>query len=157
MSTYITRRLLVMIPTLFGVTIVSFIVMQLAPGDPLLNQLGPGGMAGETGQTPEAYRIQKQDLKLDKPLLLNFNYFRDYSDEIRLAAHYMSRTTDEVVAELAELSQRPDDPENAARLRFLRSLGIAEFQAQLDDPEQRPRLAEAIRGPQDEGPARGGL
>jgi peptide/nickel transport system permease protein len=155
--TYITRRLLVMIPTLFGVTIVSFIVMQLAPGDPLLNQLGPGGMAGETGQTPEAYRIQKQDLKLDKPLVLNFNYFRDYSDEIRLAARYMSRTTDEVVAELADLSERPDDPENAARLRFLRSLGIDEFQARLDDPEQRPRLAEAIRGPQDEGPARGGF
>jgi len=154
--TYIIRRLLVMIPTLFGVTIVSFMVMQLAPGDPLLNQLGPGGMAGETGQTPEAYRIQKQDLKLDKPLVLNFNYFRDWSDDIRLAAHYMSRTAEEVVAELADLSEHPRDPENAARLRFLRSLEIEEFQARLDDPEQHARLAEAIRGPQDEGPARGG-
>ena len=146
-----------MLPTLFGVTIVSFIVMQLAPGDPLLNQLGPGGMAGESGQTPEAYRIQKQDLKLDKPLMLNFNYFRDYSREVRLAAHYMSLTKEEVTAELAELAEDPDAPENAARLRFLRSLDIQEFEERFEDPQQHARLAEAIRGPEDEGPSRGGF
>ena len=45
MWTYIIRRLFLMIPTLFGVTVVSFIIMKLAPGDPLLSQLGSGGAA----------------------------------------------------------------------------------------------------------------
>ena len=32
---YITRRLLFLIPTLFGITVVTFIVVNLAPGDPV--------------------------------------------------------------------------------------------------------------------------
>ena len=75
-----------MIPTLVGVTIVSFCIMQLAPGDPLLSQLGAQGSTGESSQTREAYLIQKRDLKLDKPLLLNFRGFRDYREVMRNAA-----------------------------------------------------------------------
>ncbi len=100
MSAYILRRLLIMVPTLWGVTIVSFCIMQLAPGDPLLAKAG-GGAAGRTAQTREAYLIQKRDLKLDKPLLLNFNFFRDYTQPVRLAAYYMARTDAEIAAELA--------------------------------------------------------
>ena len=43
MWTYILRRLILVIPTLFGVTVVSFCIMQMAPGDPQLAQLGVGG------------------------------------------------------------------------------------------------------------------
>ena len=46
MLTYILRRLVIMVPTLFGVTLVSFWIMQLAPGDPLMDQLS-GGSAGQ--------------------------------------------------------------------------------------------------------------
>src|SRR6201986_1939198 len=35
MSSYIARRLLLMIPTLFGILFVSFIVVQFAPGGPV--------------------------------------------------------------------------------------------------------------------------
>ncbi len=35
MSSYIIRRLLQAIPTIFGVTLVSFLLMQAAPGDPV--------------------------------------------------------------------------------------------------------------------------
>src|SRR5437870_4892515 len=35
MSTYIVRRLLLMIPTLLGILFVSFIVVQFAPGGPV--------------------------------------------------------------------------------------------------------------------------
>jgi len=34
MLTYITKRLLLAIPTLFGITVVTFVVINLAPGDP---------------------------------------------------------------------------------------------------------------------------
>ena len=135
-----------MIPTLFGVTIISFCIMQLAPGDPLLNQLGVTGLSGESSQTREAYLIQKRDLKLDKPLVLNFNYFRDYSERVRHAAHYLGSTDAQIAAELADLAKRPDDPDHTARLKFLRSLGIEDFQGRLADPEQHARLVEAVRG-----------
>ena len=84
MGSYLIRRLLIMIPTLFGITIVSFCVMQLAPGDPVLNQLNSGN-AGQSGETPEAYLQRKRDLHLDKPLVLNFNSFRDFSLPLRCA------------------------------------------------------------------------
>jgi microcin C transport system permease protein len=35
MTAYITRRLLLMIPTLFGILLVSFVVVQFAPGGPV--------------------------------------------------------------------------------------------------------------------------
>src|SRR5262249_50299760 len=35
MSAYIVRRLLLMIPTLFGILLVSFVVVQFAPGGPV--------------------------------------------------------------------------------------------------------------------------
>ncbi len=76
--TYILRRLLLMIPTLFGVTLVSFCIMQLAPGDPLLANPGGSGAASSSSQH-EAYLLQKRELKLDKPLLLNFRYYHDYT------------------------------------------------------------------------------
>ena len=143
MWTYILRRLLVMIPTLVGVTIVSFCIMQLAPGDPLLAQAGPGGMAGQSLQTREAYLIQKRDLKLDKPLLINLRGFRDYSATARGIAYFFSLSRDELRAALSELAGG-DDPQTVERRAFLRRLGIDQFDARLADPQQYPRLAEAI-------------
>jgi ABC-type dipeptide/oligopeptide/nickel transport system permease component len=144
--TYIIRRLFVMLPTLFGVTIVSFVIMQLAPGDPLRNQLSPSGMAGQSGQNREAYLIQKRDLKLDKPLVLNFNYFRDFRDEMQVIAHYLGAEESQVAAELPELAAHPEEPTNAARLQFLRRLGIDAFDERLADPQRHPELAKAIQG-----------
>ena len=41
MGTYIIRRILIAIPVLIGITIVSFVALSLAPGDPLLARLAP--------------------------------------------------------------------------------------------------------------------
>jgi len=143
--TYILRRLLLMIPTLFGVTIVSFCIMQLAPGDPLLNQLGSGGMAGQSSQTREAFLLQKRDLHLDKPLVLNLHYFRDYRQPVNIAAWFLSRSDAQLQAELAELAQDPKDPAQRQRLHFLRKLEIPDFARRLADPQQRASLAAAAR------------
>ena len=135
-----------MIPTLFGVTVISFCIMQLAPGDPLLSQLGSQGAAGESSQTREAYLIQKRDLNLDKPLILNFRNFHDYRPDLTIAAYYRSLTEEQVVEDLARLSADPSGPEHAARLRFLRALDIEEFDERLHNPAKHARLAAAIRG-----------
>ncbi len=135
-----------MIPTLFGVTIVSFIIMQLAPGDPLSAQLGASGAAGQSGQTRESYLVMKRDLKLDKPVVLNFNFFRDFSEQAQIVAHYRGMTVDEIVAELPQLLADRTKPEFAARLRFLESLNIPDFERWLKTPETYDRLATAIGG-----------
>lgn len=49
MTTYLLRRLLLIIPTLLGVTIVAFVIMQMAPGDPLL---GGGDAQGGDKSAP---------------------------------------------------------------------------------------------------------
>lgn len=161
-----------MVPTLFGITIVAFVIMQVAPGDPLLDQLG-GGAASAEGQTRESYLIQKRDLKLDKPLLLNFNYFRGFSSTVRNAAYLASLTKEELLTELERLGRRgeieahetarqeigqapPLTAEDSNRLRFLRNLGIRKFDQWMvgkglkwadwkqDKVENRRRLAEAV-------------
>ena len=138
-----------MIPTLFGVTVVAFLVMQMAPGDPQLNQLGPTGTTGKSSETRDAYLIRKRDLKLDKPLILNFNYFRDYSTKVPLAAYFKGLSEDKLIELLPELARAAVAPAEAdaelvARLEFLRSLGIDSFNKRLEDAAQHKRLAKAI-------------
>lgn len=41
MGKYVIKRLLQSIPVIFGITILSFAIMQLAPGDPLANFIDP--------------------------------------------------------------------------------------------------------------------
>ena len=144
MLSYIVRRLILIVPTLFGVTVVSFCIMQLAPGDPLLMQLGATGLAGQGTQTREAYLIQKRDLKLDRPLIINLRYFRDYSDSVRQAAHFLISGEAEITKELESLAAAPNDPDHRAALRFLRSLGIPRFRQRFANPAEHPRLAKAI-------------
>lgn len=141
MWTYLIRRLLVMIPTLFGVTIVSFGIMQFAPGDPLLNQLGPGGNAGQSGQTREAFLIQKRDLKLNLPVLLNFNYFRNFNTPVEQAAYFKSLNMEQLTGELEQLAQLPQGSKDP-RLKFLRDVGVEELEQRLN-----PRIPDDAENP----------
>ncbi|MGE0798536.1 MAG: microcin ABC transporter permease, partial [Lautropia sp.] len=50
MTSYIIKRLLLMVPTLFGILLVSFAVIQFVPGGPvdqLVRELRGRGQAGE--------------------------------------------------------------------------------------------------------------
>jgi ABC-type dipeptide/oligopeptide/nickel transport system permease component len=136
-----------MIPTLFGITVVSFCIMQLAPGDPAASQLS-GGTVGRGGETPEMYQERKRELHLDKPLLLNFNYFRDFRRTIQLSAFYLSRTDAEILSDLKLLAEASKDskprPEAAERLKFLRSVGIPDFDSRLADRDRWPTLPNLI-------------
>lgn len=145
MWTYIVRRLLLMIPTLFGVTIVSFGIMKLAPGDPLLMQVGSSGMTGQSTQTREAFLVQKRDLQLDKPLLLNFREFTHYTEDLRSSAYYAARSLDEIQAEVARMAQPDGDSALLERERFLDRLNVPDFSTRLANPDQHAGLARAIQ------------
>jgi peptide/nickel transport system permease protein len=58
---YIVRRLALMIPVLFGITVVVFSLLQLIPGDPATTILG-------TQARPESVAALRHELGLDRPL-----------------------------------------------------------------------------------------
>ena len=68
MSRFILRRLLLAIPTLFGVLVVAFLVLYVAPGDPVQS------MIGERADSATISRL-RADLKLDEPLLVRFGHY----------------------------------------------------------------------------------
>lgn len=150
MGTYIVRRLLIMIPTMFGITIVSFCIMQLAPGDPAATAAN-GGTVGRGGETSEMYRARKRELHLDKPLVLNFHYFRDYREKLRLSAEYLSQSDNELTADVPRLAAAlketgaPADSKDGQRLKFLQSLGIPELDARLADRDRWPMMPKLIQ------------
>ncbi|WP_145056687.1 ABC transporter permease subunit [Lignipirellula cremea] len=143
MWTYIVRRLLLMIPTLFGITIVTFSVMQLAPGDPMLQNYEQQGASGQ-GQTRESYVLQMRDLKLDKPQLLNFRHYYNYTDELRQAAFIFSREPGDWQPFLTDVAEHPDKPENAAFLKFVRGLQVKNLDRSLENEDERASLGRKI-------------
>lgn len=68
MLTYILKRLLLMIPTLFGITLITFILIHLAPGDAI--EAMSGGFTAKYSQ--EAYDKFKEAYGLDKPLPIQY-------------------------------------------------------------------------------------
>lgn len=62
---YVGKRILLFIPTLFGITIITFFLMQALPGDPVQ------GMAGERASQETLERIRKE-LGHDRPLPLQY-------------------------------------------------------------------------------------
>lgn len=65
MSSFIARRLLLLLPTLFGVVTVVFLMIHLIPGDPVEIMLG------ETAQAADKEELRRE-LGLDKPLLTQY-------------------------------------------------------------------------------------
>lgn len=64
---YVARRVLLLVPMLFGVTVVAFVVSHAVPGDPAAVNLGQYGMSDPT--IVAAYRHQ---WGLDKPAPIQF-------------------------------------------------------------------------------------
>ena len=68
MIAYVIRRILMLIPVLFGVVLVSFSLLHLVPGDPA--QI----LAGEVATAQDIARI-RAEYGLDKPLVVQFGHF----------------------------------------------------------------------------------
>ncbi|HEY3061914.1 MAG TPA: ABC transporter permease [Chloroflexota bacterium] len=69
MQRWILRRLLISVPVLLGITVLSFVFVRLAPGDPVRMMINPEYMAG--GAEEYVARLRAQ-LGLDKPLPVQY-------------------------------------------------------------------------------------
>lgn len=68
MTKYIVRRLLISVPVLIGITIIIFILINVAPGDPVAGQIDP-----TLGDFSSEYIAQQRaKLGLDQPLPIQY-------------------------------------------------------------------------------------
>lgn len=69
MLAFIIRRVTSSLPTLLGITLVSFFILRLIPGDPVQQLLG------ERGGSPEQVMELRKNLGLDKPVYMQYFSF----------------------------------------------------------------------------------
>jgi peptide/nickel transport system permease protein len=65
---YVTRRILLIIPVLFGVSILTFVLARVVPGDPARLAAGPQG-------TQDMYEKIRADFGLDDPLVIQYWHY----------------------------------------------------------------------------------
>ena len=68
MLRFIARRLALAVPTLFGVLVVVFLLIYVAPGDPVME------LVGERSD-PETIARLRAELRLDEPLIVQFGHY----------------------------------------------------------------------------------
>jgi peptide/nickel transport system permease protein len=104
MLTYTLRRLAYLVPTLLGITIVTFLIINLAPGDPV-SVISGGQMNARF--SPEAYQEMLKLYGLDKPIHIRYITWLkrlltfDFGDSFRSHRPVMSLILERLPATLA--------------------------------------------------------
>jgi len=95
MQAYVIRRLLIMVPTFFGISLVIFALLNLAPGRPGAQQSADLARNARSEQSQESYRIFREQFNLDKPVLVNTRFAvrtEQILEDVRLAAGTVEAT-----------------------------------------------------------------
>src|SRR2546427_10353232 len=108
MLTWIARRVLRLVPLLFGVTLAVFSMLFLVPGDPVKIMLA------EFVTTPDQIAQMRAQLHLDEPLLQQYGRFVAGALRGDLGTSIRSRRP--VATEIGENVGKPAQPAVAARL-----------------------------------------
>ncbi|MEK6196368.1 MAG: ABC transporter permease subunit [Deltaproteobacteria bacterium] len=69
MFLYFLKKLGVVLPTFFGVTLVAFVFIRTLPGDPVLL------LAGERGMSDERHTELMAQFGFDKPIIVQYGYY----------------------------------------------------------------------------------
>lgn len=70
LARYVILRLILLIPTFLGVSVISFVIMKLTPGNPLISVIGFGGPGGSA----QAAALSRE-LGLGQPLYIQYALF----------------------------------------------------------------------------------
>src|SRR6187399_1957179 len=101
MTDYVIRRLLMMVPTFFGISLIIFVVLNLAPGRPGAQNQSEGVQnLGQAG-TQESFQIFREQFNLDKPALINTRFLltiEDIEREVRIVAQVDAAGASERIA-----------------------------------------------------------
>src|SRR5918992_6412140 len=82
MTRYVLRRLVLVVPVLFGIMTAVFVLLQLVPGDPAI------ALAGDKASVEQIERIRR-DFGLDRPVPVQYAYYLraaftlDFGDSLR--------------------------------------------------------------------------
>lgn len=92
MFNYIIKRLIVMFITLFGITVITFVITRLAPGDPAALKLQFAGKTGRGGSQLSKKLIEetRKIYGFDKPIILNFrneNYITETEKLLKILSN----------------------------------------------------------------------
>lgn len=90
---YILKRLLALIPVMIGVTLIVYVVIDFAPGDPAKTILGPAA-------TPEGIAQLREELGLNDPLLVRYGRYMNDLIHGNLGMSY--KTRDSVAFEISQ-------------------------------------------------------
>lgn len=88
---YLTKRLLMTVPTLLGVLVITFVFVRLIPGDPVVLLLGDAA-------TPEAVADMRRQMGLDEPIIIQFGLY--LMDVVRGDIGTSIRTNRDVLSEV---------------------------------------------------------
>ena len=87
MFTYALKRILLMIPTFFAISLLIFVLLNLGAGTPRATQMSSeGNQNAEKSDNQESYRIFKEQFGLDRPVLFNTRFLLELKD-IETALH----------------------------------------------------------------------
>ena len=71
MLRYLLRRIVIFLPTLLGISLVTFVIVQLAPGDPVSLMHGDA-LTQQTAMTQQHLQQLRAQYNLDEPVLKQF-------------------------------------------------------------------------------------
>ncbi|WP_094699628.1 nickel ABC transporter permease [Brevibacillus laterosporus] len=95
MGWFIVKRLTSLLPILFGISLITFILLHLTPGDPAVAYL----RASHIPPTNEAVASIRAELGLDKPLYIQYVNWLEKVVQLDLGISYVSKKSiwDEIV------------------------------------------------------------
>lgn len=134
MRAYVVRRLLLMIPTFFGISLVLFAILNFAPGRPGAQQSGDMAKDARGEETQESYRIFREQFFLDKPVLFNTR-FSLQTDQVRSWVR-AARGLDDAPAEHRIRAQE--------ELEDLGAYAVSHLVTLLDEPNPEVRDAAVL-------------
>ena len=97
MGKYIFNRILQVLPVIVGVLIISFVLMVVLPGDPVLS------MVGER-YDKNTVEIMRKKLNLDKPLIVRMGMF--LGDVVKGATPQIAKGMSEAMSQNPEMMEQ---------------------------------------------------
>ena len=148
MGTYFIRRLLLVIPTFLGSTIMVFTILQMAPGGPLeqvVRQLQSGGAGyGETAGksldtggtliTEEAMEELKRFYGFDQPIIIRYLIWLGVDPAFQkqgVGEKLYLRFQDLMIAEGVRMLMMDTSANDIAALKFFKKLGFNQPHEQI--------------------------